>query len=182
MGKTNWGYWHPISNCPEYGKVDGFRLRMDDDTTALNSIELNCVNGGVINPHHGHWGKWTQYQKCSEGTYITGAMLKSEPKQGFWKDDSAANNLKIKCSDGTEKLDLLDGWDGGHQGSWGSWGSCSDTGGYICGLWVRMELNNFFTIDNTALNQVRFSCCREGRAKPGDTNRYSLLTLESFWG
>ena len=102
MGRTIFGSWGPISNCPEFGKVDGFRLRMDDATTALNSIELNCVNGGVINPHKGYWGEWTQYQKCSQGTYITGAMLKSEPGQGWWGDDSAANNLKIKCSDGLD--------------------------------------------------------------------------------
>ena len=174
MGRTIFGDWGTIINCPKYGKVDGFRLRMDDATTALNSIELTCVNGGVINPHHGHWGKWTQYKKCSEGAYIIGAMLQSEPEQGDLYDDSAANNLKIKCSDGTEKHDPLHGWEGGHEGSWGSWGSCSDTGGYICGLRVKMEEEHWlWRVDETALNQVQFSCCREGRAKPGGTNRYS---------
>ena len=166
MGQTHWGSWGAMTKCPKFGKVDGFRLRMDDATTALNSIELKCVNGGVINPHKGYWGEWTQYQNCPEGTYITGAMLKSEPHLlNLLLDDSAANNLKVKCSDGTEKHDPLHGWKGGHKGSWGSWGSCSDTGGYICGLQVKMEEKHWYETDETALNRVRFSCCGEGRAK-----------------
>jgi hypothetical protein len=83
-------------------------------------------------------------------------MLKVEPPQGRG-DDTGANSVKFKCSDGYSVIEASGG------GEWGSWTSrwVTDTNPWnsaICGVSARVEgwqMNG----DDTALNDLEFTWC-----------------------
>ncbi|KAK7117005.1 hypothetical protein R3I94_022521 [Phoxinus phoxinus] len=134
--------------------------------TALNVIRLYCVDRSKdssssrdytsIDSNVGGWGDWGIIQWCSSG-YLTSFQLKVESSQGSG-DDTAANNIKFKCSGG----DVLEGsrpiWS--QWGDWGDWSDWSPTceGKGICGIktlvegWQRSG-------DDTALNDGHMFCC-----------------------
>nr|XP_006014515.2 PREDICTED: vitelline membrane outer layer protein 1 homolog [Latimeria chalumnae] len=129
-----------------------------DDTT-LNGIRLHCskYNRLSSNPQthtiesgSRPWGSWSMDAWCPDG-YLTAFQLKVEQVEGEG-DDTAANNLKFRCSIGH----IIEG----HGGPWGGYGSwshlCSDGG--ICGLQTKIERPQKAG-DDTALNDVRFYCC-----------------------
>jgi hypothetical protein len=96
------------------------------------------------------WGEWGKEFMCPNGTRITQCQLCVEPDQGDG-DDTAANNLNCKCSNG----ETLFG-DGTNWGSWNGWTTTCDKG--ICALQTRVEKPQE-NGDDTALNDVIFTCC-----------------------
>ncbi|XP_058042459.1 vitelline membrane outer layer protein 1-like [Ahaetulla prasina] len=149
-----WGEWGPISFCSS-GYAKGFALKVEKgdltfDHTGLNGIRLYCDDDTDIESRVGPWGKWTRKLFCEKG-YLVSFSLKVEPRQGL-NDDTAANNIEFKCSDGANLKGL-----GTARGDFGPWSeSCPSNG--ICGMRTRVEDAQGIA-DDTALNDVVFYCC-----------------------
>ncbi|XP_066501296.1 vitelline membrane outer layer protein 1 homolog [Hoplias malabaricus] len=156
------GFWMWPEMCPQNFFAVGFSLRVEPnqyagDDTALNGIRLFCSQNGdrsflyTVESHTGHFGEWTDPQWCPSGV-LTSFQLRVEPHQGFFGDDTAANNVKFRCSSNP----VLEGR-GMSWGEYGHWSpECSEGG--ICGIETKME---FYLggLDDSALNDVRFHCC-----------------------
>uniref|UniRef100_A0A8C1F1Y4 Uncharacterized protein n=1 Tax=Cyprinus carpio carpio TaxID=630221 RepID=A0A8C1F1Y4_CYPCA len=131
------------------------------DDTALNGIRLHCVhkpnglsasyyNFASVSSDVGSWGRWTDIKWCPSG-FLTAFKLKVEVPQGNG-DDTAANNILFRCSQGS----LLTG-DGTRWGTWGGWSqTCQGKG--ICGIKTRVERPQG-SGDDTALNDASMFCC-----------------------
>ncbi|XP_067279603.1 vitelline membrane outer layer protein 1 homolog [Pseudorasbora parva] len=157
-----WGDWRSTNLCPDGTYAIGFNLRVeqpvgDGDDTALNGIRLLCADRskGVLRDlfptesHSGFWGDWTRDKFCPSG-YLTAFQLRVEPYQRSG-DDTAVNNVRFKCTDGT----VLEG-DGTSWGDWGEWsGTCGAR--RICGLSTKVERKQLG--DDTALNDALMYCC-----------------------
>ncbi|KAF4098992.1 hypothetical protein G5714_021022 [Onychostoma macrolepis] len=153
--------------CPTGTYAAGFSLKVEypvghRDDTALNGIQLHCVkknSKGLPHSYHnyasvrsdvGSWGRWTDIKWCPSG-FLTAFQLRVERPQGVG-DDTAANNIRFKCSRGSFLLG-----DGTHWGDWGDWSqTCKRKG--ICGIKTRVEGPRGIG-DDTALNDVRMFCC-----------------------
>ncbi|XP_064425389.1 vitelline membrane outer layer protein 1 homolog [Latimeria chalumnae] len=157
-----WGNWTWKQICMAGTHAIGFSLKVQGsqgfrgDDTALNGIRLYCstlnsnLQTHMIESGSGPWGSWTADVWCPDG-YLTAFQLKVEP-YAWYRDNTAANNLKFRCSTGQ----IVEG-DGGSWGEFGSWSqSCSGVG--ICGLKTRIQEPQG-SGDDTALNDVRFYCC-----------------------
>ncbi|XP_056425035.1 vitelline membrane outer layer protein 1 homolog isoform X2 [Hyla sarda] len=125
------------------------------DDTALNAIKLYCTEYGkrdvvaTMTSTIGPWGDWTSISWCPRGIIIS-FSLKVEKRQVFG-DDTAANNIKMACSDPT----TLEG-KGGPWGTYGNWSGVCAKG--FCGIRTKVE-NSQNGGDDTSLNDVQFQCC-----------------------
>lgn len=71
---------------------------------------------------------------------------------GNTTDNTAVNNIRFKCSNDREINGI-----GNTGGFWGEYSAeCVDG---ICGLETRVRADGGLLVDNTALNDVRFTCC-----------------------
>uniref|UniRef100_A0A673HGQ4 Vitelline membrane outer layer protein 1-like n=1 Tax=Sinocyclocheilus rhinocerous TaxID=307959 RepID=A0A673HGQ4_9TELE len=158
-----WGLWGHREMCPAGTYAAGFSLKVEqlsygfwDDNTALNGIRLHCVDpskgfsSSYENYASVHWGQWTEIKWCPSG-FLTAFQLRVESSQGI-EDDTAANNIRFRCSRGS----LLEG-DGT---AWGEWGYMSRTceGKAICGIMTQVEEPQGMR-DDTALNDASMLCC-----------------------
>ena len=78
-------------------------------------------------------------------------------------DDTAANYLKFKCRQPRKGITvrlILQPYDKGNWDVFGSWSGRCPTDSTICGLSVKTESIQG-SGDDTALNDVRFYCCRD---------------------
>ncbi|XP_046461608.1 vitelline membrane outer layer protein 1-like [Daphnia pulex] len=151
---TFWGDWGKVEHCPEGERATGFSLKTEreqgrGDDTALNAIALICTSGRMITSTQGPWGNWGGRFVCQSGSYITSCQLRVEPPQGSG-DDTSANNLNCKCSNG----ETLNG-DGTSWGGWNAWSSPCENG--IMAIQTRVE-GHQGKRDDTALNDVQFTC------------------------
>jgi hypothetical protein len=159
---TNWGSWSALKYCPSGQFVNGMRLKVEsirktglfgyNDNTALNAIELLCgkiggpfnLNGISILPSEGGYGNWGTKLYCPENTFVTGFQLRSDVSKGTnffsWflgmnaNDDTAANNLRIFCS---QKISFVEGY-GTTEGYWTSPQHCLERQA-ICGFRTQIE-------------------------------------------
>ncbi|XP_027013405.1 vitelline membrane outer layer protein 1-like [Tachysurus fulvidraco] len=156
------GSWTWSELCPEKFYATGFSLRIEpnqygSDDTALNGIRLFCVQNEdrrfiySVESHTGHFGEWSDPQWCPSGT-LSSFQLRVEPHQGIFGDDTAANNVRFRCSSNP----TLEGR-GMTWGEYGEWSSDCRNGG-ICGIQTKMELYQG-GLDDSSLNDVRFHCC-----------------------
>ncbi|KXZ53197.1 hypothetical protein GPECTOR_7g1090 [Gonium pectorale] len=85
-------------------QVHGFRTRTEEkqgggDDTALNGLELSCMDETKVMVHEGYYGDWFGTSSCAPGDYIIGAsMLVEDPVGGG--DDTAANSIHFYCNQG----------------------------------------------------------------------------------
>uniref|UniRef100_A0A9J7Y956 Vitelline membrane outer layer protein 1-like n=1 Tax=Cyprinus carpio carpio TaxID=630221 RepID=A0A9J7Y956_CYPCA len=159
----SWGSWGHREMCPAGTYAAGFSLRVENpiqgDDTALNGIRLHCVASkgssdsyrdySSVQSDVGSWGRWTDIKWCPSG-FLTAFQLRVERSQGDG-DDTAANNILFRCSQGT-----LHG-DGTNWGDWGTWSQTCEGKG-ICGLKTRIEVPQGRG-DDTSLNDVIMYCC-----------------------
>ncbi|XP_041650437.1 vitelline membrane outer layer protein 1 homolog [Cheilinus undulatus] len=156
-----WGEWNSADMCPENYYAVGFSLRVegsqgDGDDTALNGIRLYCTSDTqhgfayTVESHSGFWGGWTSAQYCYNGV-LTAFQLRVEAPIGRG-DDTAANNIKFRCSSNPTLEGQGMGW-----GDYGAWSNTCYNGG-ICGIRTKVE-GRQGRGDDTALNDVQFYCC-----------------------
>ncbi|XP_046723169.1 vitelline membrane outer layer protein 1-like [Silurus meridionalis] len=162
-----WGTWGVTQKCPSGTYATGFSLLVEGnqgfwgDDTALNGIALYCSkpigSNGIVGTYTtikssvGSWGSWTANKFCPSGV-LKAFQLQVESYQGWYADDTAANNIRFSCT-GNQVLQGL----GMSWGSWGSWSpSCGGTG--ICGIQTKVESPQGAS-DDTSLNDVIFNCC-----------------------
>ncbi|KAG2486768.1 hypothetical protein HYH03_014567 [Edaphochlamys debaryana] len=146
-----WGSWQGWKSCAAGQYLCGMRVRGDD--TALNGIAIACspVPGGTeLVVEAGDWGMWSAMARCPGNSYAVGADLRLESAQAG-SDDTAANSVRLKCSDDTVLAP-----NDGYWGSWQGWKSCA-AGQYLCGMRVRYEGSG--VDDDTTLNGLQIACC-----------------------
>ncbi|XP_017573115.1 vitelline membrane outer layer protein 1-like [Pygocentrus nattereri] len=156
------GLWTWPEMCPQNFFAVGFSLRVEPnqyggDDTALNGIRLFCSQNGdrsylyTVESNTGHFGEWTDTHWCPNGV-LTSFQLRVEPHQGLFGDDTAANNIKFRCSSNPTLEGRGTSW-----GEYGHW-SAECTNGGICGIETKMESYQG-GLDDSSLNDVRFHCC-----------------------
>ncbi|XP_075899445.1 vitelline membrane outer layer protein 1-like [Nelusetta ayraudi] len=156
------GNWTWPEMCPAEFFAVGFSLRVETnqwglDDTSLNGIRLICSKGEdrsflyTIESHAGYFGEWTDPMYCPSGV-LSSFQLRVEPHLGLFGDDTAANNIKFRCS----SHPTLEGR-GTEWGEYGYWSEeCADGG--ICGVETKMEEYQY-GLDDSTLNDIRFHCC-----------------------
>ncbi|XP_012673379.1 vitelline membrane outer layer protein 1 homolog [Clupea harengus] len=158
------GDWTWPEMCPPDYFAVGFSLRVESkqyvlDDTALNGIRLICGRNEdrsflyTVESHTGFYGDWTATQYCPSG-YLTSFQLRVESHHGIIRDDTAANNIRFRCSSNPTLEGQ--GLDWGEYGHWSS--ECSEGG--ICGIETKMEEHQG-GLDDSTLNDVRFQCCSQ---------------------
>jgi len=145
---TGWGDWGSMEKCPTGTYVVGMQLKVESrqpglhDDTGLNGIRFFCSDlsasepvKGTIQSTVGQWGTWRSEFFCNG--VVTGFQLRSETSQAD-KDDTAANNLRVFCSDGT----TIEG-EGTLWGSWTSEQKCRQRQA-VCALQTQVEMAQGF--------------------------------------
>ncbi|CAI9162930.1 unnamed protein product [Rangifer tarandus platyrhynchus] len=157
-----WGDWAWPEMCADGFFASGFSLKVEPrqgipgDDTALNGIRLHCTRGQVdLNAHvvesqSGRWGRWSESLWCPVGGFLVAFSLRVEAPVTFG-DNTAANNVRFLCSDGTELQGPGLTW-----GDFGDWSESCPKG--ICGLQTKIEQPQGLR-DDTAINDARFLCC-----------------------
>lgn len=164
-GDVKWGEWQPDANCAPGSYATNFSQRVEpknakgDDDTALNSVRLVCAkrdgSGPVtITSHEGWWGSWAQPATgCPAGTFINAVRIRNEAPHGGKKDDTASNDVNMKCSNGTE----LNAGNGTTWGEWSQYRECP-VGSAVCGVSIKIEEKKGKG-DDVAMTGLRLRCC-----------------------
>lgn len=170
---VQYGNWGNEETCPEGKFVVGFKLKVEPnqgsgDDTSLNGIEFLCEGGETKTSSVGQWGNWGGYRYCPTGKIAKGFRLRVESYQGETGDDTAANDLRLICEDGT----TVNSDNGMEYGDWSSDRMCPN-GMFITGIKTQIEAYHGAGIgyDDTALNNVDVKCC-ERPVTPSVMNVY----------
>ncbi|XP_070250029.1 vitelline membrane outer layer protein 1 homolog [Myotis yumanensis] len=151
-----WGDWAWPEMCPDGFFTIGFSIKVEPpqgipgDDTAMNGIRLHCSRGHKVESESGRWGAWSEPLWCPHGSFLVAFSLRVEAPTTIG-DNTGANNLRFRCSDGKE----LEG-PGLAWGDFGSWSEPCPKG--ICGLQTKIQRPRGLP-DDTAVNDVRFFCC-----------------------
>ena len=124
----------------------------------------------------GKFGSWVGRLSCKNtGQFLKAAQFKSE-KWHRNADDTAGNNLNMKCTDG----EVLKG-DGERFGEWSDFVACpSDT--IICGIRTKLEKSEGVDVDDTMLNAVSFYCCTMDSGNPDIGEELCVLAQYAIVG
>ncbi|XP_071533345.1 vitelline membrane outer layer protein 1-like [Panulirus ornatus] len=165
LGATTWGFWGQTDTCPEGSYAYGFEIRVErehgfmDDDTSVNAIKLFCrtpagSHVGEVTSSSMSRGSWTGSHHCLSG-YLNGYDLKSHTDAGSFEDNTAANALRMYCTNDPNYIEAS-------GNKWGRWLGPSRCwkGTAICGIMTRVQENQGTFNDDTALNDVRFLCCK----------------------
>ncbi|XP_048349992.1 vitelline membrane outer layer protein 1-like [Sphaerodactylus townsendi] len=151
------GDWGEVQSCSN-GYANQFSLMVHgkqgafQDDTSLNGIRLYCTDGSVITSLVGRHGDWSHEHSCKSGFLKSFSLRVFEFERGT--DNTVAENIKFRCTDGTETEGHGHNW-----GRYGSWSAPCPKGG-ICGIQTRVDLRDRqSTQDLTGLNNVKFFCC-----------------------
>ena len=104
-----------------------------------------------------HWrssGDFLAVETCGFGGYMTSFQLRVSPA-GTEADNTAVNDIRFRCSNGDEINGI-----GNTDGTWGDYSDVCENG--ICGMETLLQpyAGGIGHYDNTALNDVRFTCCK----------------------
>ena len=106
----------------------------------------------------GNWGTWGSWSKCPKGSYVVGFRLRTEENQGWWSDDTAANDIHLKCrKPGSSKPSKVLG---SAKKTWGDWSDYSDCAGLnnpVVGFQVK-NASPEGSSDDTSINDVKMIC------------------------
>ncbi|XP_010594847.1 vitelline membrane outer layer protein 1 homolog isoform X1 [Loxodonta africana] len=154
-GPQNLGWQFSDSSMPVFSQVEPPQGIAGDDT-ALNGIRLHCAGGNtecnthVVESQSGRWGTWSEPQWCPGGGFLVAFSLRVEASVTP-ADNTAANNVFFRCSDGAELQGPGLTW-----GEFGDWSDPCPKG--VCGLQTKIQLPRGLG-DDTALNDLRLFCC-----------------------
>ena len=149
-----WGEWSDEINCKDESGGGGFGKKV-----YLNGAQLKYTPFlGDIDVSTDDYGN--KYCYCLQ-IYFPLYCYSCKLKDGF-KDDTAANNLFMTCTEG-EPLEVTVHKDVQEMGQWSKMELCPD-GTAICGIQTRVfddygEDGVNYWEDDTALNGVKFYCC-----------------------
>ncbi|KAA0719671.1 Vitelline membrane outer layer protein 1 -like protein [Triplophysa tibetana] len=149
-----------------YGSCVSERLRRIERSINRPLRSRLEVNNGM------NMGSWGQTEICPWGTYAAGFSLKVEQPQGvvLFGDETGLNGIRLHCIDSSKSSS------GTYEhystvqsdvGSWGQWTNitwCS--GGFLTSFQLRVEEFGIW-IDNTASNNIRFTCSGTGQVLEG---------------
>lgn len=127
---------------------------------SLPAVQTTCSNrrgtttATDVKPHDGWRGSWSTYATCPAGYHITALRLQVQAPQGVWRDDTAANTLQARCSDGRSTVLTHD--NSNDIGEWSEWVTCP-SGSAICAIKIKVEQQG--AADDTALNDIEAGCC-----------------------
>lgn len=192
----NWGTWHPTVYCLAGQYATAFQMRVEGnqgsgDDTSLNAVKVQCraLSGGAtswVSSHNGYWGSWGGVASCPNSSsstptnFMTAARLRVEPSQGGG-DDTGANDATFKCRAG----ETINPGGGRAIGNWSNYATCPADSA-VCGISTRVE-GPQGSGDDTAMNGMRFDCCRlpwtpwydrDDPSGNGDGEHLSLLVQE----
>lgn len=180
-----YGTVKPWRMCPAGQHVVGVAQRVEGpqgggyeggaDDTGLNQVDLICQTVARTSAtsrlvsHVGAYGTMYAPKLCPSGALV-GMQVKFETSQGSG-DDSAANGVKIRCSDEHEYTPAGEGAFGRYPGAWASDVDCVSSGAggcatrcpagtAVCGYRVIYEDTRGGVFDDTTLNGVELACCR----------------------
>ena len=144
----------PTGEHCTYDEIDG-------DGDAVNPV---CPTGKPVNKYmtppvltnHGDWG---DVALCFPSAYVVGMRLKIQNKQGFWKDDTSLNGIRLICSDGKELVSA--------EGSKGAWNKPTMTKNDYAIDEVALRSDEDSASDNAATSGVRFWDIRNKRYDAG---------------
>ncbi|CAG7733776.1 unnamed protein product [Allacma fusca] len=171
------GEWGQYDECPPGMYVIGFQLISESDQglfgddSALGGILLYCfsITARMNTPNFlswfaspkkyvmvsstlGHAGNVRLPHECSFPEYAVGFELRADYDHGIVYDDTAANNMRLICTDGS----VVEG-DGEPWGEWTGEQHCP-RGFRVCG--IRTQVEEEGTSDETTLNNIELGCCQ----------------------
>uniref|UniRef100_A0A914X8R9 Uncharacterized protein n=1 Tax=Plectus sambesii TaxID=2011161 RepID=A0A914X8R9_9BILA len=104
---AQWGNWLEEKRCSFSGTsasyITGFSLRSeeaqgeDEDDTAANNLEVYCDDGETLTGEGRDSGDWSASQQCPSGTAVCGLRTQVEDPQGPEEDETALNNVDMRC-------------------------------------------------------------------------------------
>ncbi|KAK4026398.1 hypothetical protein OUZ56_015396 [Daphnia magna] len=156
-GETD-GRWGPLETCPSGSRAISYQTQNEIDApvvddSAMNTLVLFCDDPLQTNltSTPGYTGNWQNVQNCPFGAYMKSFQLRVSPA-GNMTDNTAVNNIRFMCSNDRDISGI-----GNREGYWGEYSAECPEG--ICGLETRVRPDGGLLVDNTALNDVRFTCC-----------------------
>lgn len=161
------GTWQYTIECDPQTWAAGYRAWINSAYLGIVMLQLYCYDwkGNYVSQTSEFitdtritiYGGWQSTQTCSLLSYYTKHKLFGCCCGHV--NDLGLNNMKLTCSDGTEKQAGSDFSDGDKHG-WNALSSCP-AGTAICGFQAKFESWDDSTFaDNTALNDFKMECCR----------------------
>ncbi|XP_070607629.1 vitelline membrane outer layer protein 1-like [Erythrolamprus reginae] len=103
---------------------------------------LKVINGGGF-------GKWGDLEMCNKG-FANGFLLKFQPYQGWFSDDSSLTGIRLYCQHGTTIESTVS-----EIGDWGNLFKC--TTGNLINFSLQVAKYGKRT-DETSANNIKFTC------------------------
>ena len=118
----------------------------------LALLHISYFINDVMKTYDRSTGNFQNLQYCPGGGYMNAFQLKVSPNDNE-TDNSAVNNIRFRCSVNNFEISGI----GNGRGYWGDYSDTCEAG--ICGVETRVQPQGSLLVDNTALNDVRFTCC-----------------------
>lgn len=145
-----WGRYHMTLSEDMSGQEF---IAMAHDGFDLGYVNRSDIATVLVPSCPASFGFWGGGVACENGSYAIGASIQVKPivEGNSSVDNTALNNIKLKCDDGSEISSM-----GNDDGDWSPLGECP-TDQFIYGFSAR---NKPFTpnSDNTGLNDIKFTC------------------------
>lgn len=172
-GGGGWGNWGAEEFCPAGSYAAGMAVKYEQpqgrgDDSAANALQLICrraqdwsIVTGRITSKSERWGNWSADFNCPENTFLFAYQMRVEgPSRDRGFDDTAANGFIMDCRQLSSSSVVPEGRLE-FPGDWGDWKDravCPEARA-IVSIQTRVE-DYRRDQDDTALNDVRFSCRR----------------------
>ena len=98
-GYVDFGRWGKREICSGY--IIGYTLQSCNEEVGAVDLKVRCDDGRRLWPHW--WGgssgpcKWSSWKQCKDGFRVCGIRTKLESDQGVFHDNSAINDVDLKC-------------------------------------------------------------------------------------
>jgi len=175
-----WSKWTPCSRRCDEGTAqrkrgirqkDAYNGKKCERQKEIKKCDLRPCRG-VDKTFAGNWGTWGRWSDCPKGSYVVGFRLKTEEDQGWWNDDSAANNIHLRCrKPGSSRTTRVIGSKAKTWGDWSGYSHCEGLNNPVVGFQVRNESPGG---DDTSINDVKMIC--------KDGSKTIKVSAKTSWG